>query len=222
LRGIALNPRASLMLLSEVPEFAAYPHVLRLVQDKLEMQVGDVRTMMLSSGCNFASVATLCNIVSGVSVSLFKPKRSKKIHKKKKEKLRSGDHFHRLLWNFYPWEPREKHYQKTKRIYSLVRNPLAHSLGEHDDPDDEITIQKTGLKQTGKPLTEVELDELERSATRPSWIPLGIDLRKGGWVMSAEGFYRGVFHMIWNLAKDAGQMRRAERRFEKGKILHDR
>jgi hypothetical protein len=66
------------------------------------------------------------------------------------------------------------------------------------------------------------LHELEQSPARPSWTPLGIDLQKGKWVMSAEGFYRGVFRMIWNLAKDASQMRRAERRFQKGKILHTR
>src|SRR5947209_4909558 len=115
------------MLLTEIPEFAVYPRVSLFVRDKLEMQVGDVRTMMLLSGCNFASVAMLCNIVSGVSVSLFKPKRSKKVRKKKKEQLGSGDHFHRLLWNFYPWELGERKFQKTKRVYSLVRNPLAHS-----------------------------------------------------------------------------------------------
>jgi hypothetical protein len=133
------------MQLIEIPEFAAYQRVFTFVRDKLEMQMDDVRTMMLLPGCNFASVATLCNVVSGVSVSLFKPKRTKKLRKRKKEKLGSGDYFHRLLWTFYPWDPGERKVQKSKRIYSLVRNPLAHSLGEHDDPDDEITIQKTGL-----------------------------------------------------------------------------
>jgi hypothetical protein len=218
------------MLLSEISAFAAYPHVSLFVKDKLEMQLGDIRAMLLlplpeagiTHGCNFASVATLCNVVSGVSVSLFKPKRTKKIRKKKKEKLGSGDHFRRLLWNFYPWEAGEQHVQKTKRVYDLVRNPLAHALGEHDTPEDEVIIRKTGLKEKGKPLTEGELDELERSPTRPSWVPLGVYYKDKRWNISAEGFYRGVFHMIWNLAKDADQMSRAERRFGKGNVLHSR
>ncbi len=215
------------MLLSEIPEFAAYAHVSQFVKDKLEMQLGDVRAMMMlplpeaeiTHGCNFASVATLCNIVSGVSVSLFKPRRTKKIRKKKKEKLRSGDHFCRLLWNFYPWEAGEQHIQKTKRVYDLVRNPLTHALGEHDTPDDEVILRKTSLKEKGKSLTESDLDELERSPTRPAWVPQGVYYKDKRWNISAEGFYRGVFHMIWNLAKDADQMRWAERRFSKGKIL---
>jgi hypothetical protein len=210
------------MRLTEIPEFAPYPRVSEFVRDRLEMQLGDVRVMMTLAGLNFASVATLCNIVSGVSVSLCKPKRKKKIRKKKKEELRSGDHFHRLLWNFYPWEPGERKVQKTKRIYSLVRNPLAHSLGEHDASEQEVVITKTGLKEAGKPLTDEELDELERSPSRPAWVRQGVYLQGRCWHVSAEGFYRGVFHMIWNLAKDANQMRRAERRFAKGIILHAR
>ncbi len=42
------------------------------------------------------------------------------------------------------------------------------------------------------------------------------------WNIVVEGLYRGVFHMIWKLAKDDSQMGRAERRFRKKVYLHSR
>jgi len=116
------------MLPSQIPEFKAYPAVNVFVRDHLAMQFDDVRGMMklplpgvgIRAGCNFAAAAILCNLISGISVVLYTPR---------DPNARSGKKFRELLKEFYPWELSEDMAEKTKVIYDIVRNPLAHSLG---------------------------------------------------------------------------------------------
>lgn len=104
------------MLLSDIPELRNYPHVFTFVRDHLSMQFGDVRAMLrlplrksgIEYGCNFAVTATLCNLVSGISVTMFKPSKFTRVDKGKKKWIYSGTAFKQLLKNHYPWEPGEK------------------------------------------------------------------------------------------------------------------
>jgi hypothetical protein len=231
------------MLAGEIPELQAYPLVHAFVVQIVHLHLADVRCMMqlprfdvekadvehklglgckLDAGCNFASVAVLCNIASGISASIFKPRSVWKKKNKQKQQIKTGDLFQRLFWNFYPWEQGEQRLVKSRKIYEFLRNPFAHSLGLQDPHRDHIFIGKTGLQGKNRGLTHAELDELERSQCRPQWLPRGIEHVGVQWNICAEGFYRGVFHLIWNLAKNHDQMRRAQRRFERRIFLHSR
>lgn len=198
------------MLPSQFPEFKAYPAVDNFVTYHLAMQFDDVRGMMklplpqvgIGAGCNFAVVATLCNLISGISVVLYTPKGPNG---------GSGKKFKELLEEFYPWEPGEKKAEKAKVIYDLVRNPLAHSLGVLKKGSLPISIVKDTL-------TEAQLEEMENSSVRPIWVPLAVTGGSTKYVLSVWGLYWGVFHLVWRLAKSTNQMHQADKRIAKGKF----
>lgn len=198
------------MLPSQFLEFRAYPAVDNFVTNHLTMQFDDVRGMMklpiseagIEAGCNFAAAATLCNLISGISVILYTPKNPKS---------GSGKKFKELLEEFYPWEPGEKRAEKSKVIYDVVRNPLTHSLGVLKKGSSPTTIEKIAL-------TEAQLQDIENSTARPTWVPLVVTGSSAGYVIAVVGLYWGVFHLVRRLAQEAKQMEQAEIRFGKGKI----
>ena len=209
------------MLLHEIPELCRYPSVSEFVEKHLSMQFGDVRSMLrlplrksgIEYGCNFAATATLCNIVSGISVTIFKPSKSLRTNRKdKKEWIGSGEAFKQLLRNYYPWEPGENPTDGAKALYDLFRNPLAHALGVHGRSSYQIYIRKS-------PLQNRQIEQIEKSSVRPHWLSPGLSGSGAKWEVVAEGFYRDVFHMFWNLAKDKQQMTDAEQRFSNGNII---
>jgi hypothetical protein len=177
------------------------------------MQFGDVRSMLrlplpalgITYACNFAAAAVLCNLISGISVSLFKPTTGVR---------GSGDAFKRLLEAFYPWQPGENGAERAIVLYDIIRNPAAHALGVHDSADYLIYIRRP---RTG--LEDAEIDEMERSPTRPQWLPPGLSGAGNQWDLVVDGFYRDMFHMLWRLAKDHHQMSAAEKRFSAGTIM---
>ena len=213
------------MLLSDIRELQKYPHVSRFVKKHLSMQFRDVRSMLRlplpeqgitdSAGygsCNFAVAAILCNLVSGISDSFFMPQNPIQENcKGEKEWIGSGQTFKQLMMNFYPWESGEKKRKKTDVLYYFLRNPLTHALGIERKGSYQIQVSKKSLRN-------VEIEEIERSETRPDRLPLGLSRSEKNWTLDARGFYRGVFHMFWNLAKDGRQMEKAEKRFS-GKII---
>lgn len=102
------------MLPEHIPEFHTYNEVSKFVIGHLSMQFGDVRSMMrlplpslgITNACNFAATATLCNLISGMSVSLYMPAQPAKANKKgQKELIGSGEAFKSLATAFYPWPP---------------------------------------------------------------------------------------------------------------------
>ena len=99
------------MRLSDIPELQNYPNVSDFVEKHLSMQFGDVRSMLRLpipeqgiidgagyGGCNFAVATVLCNLVSGISVTAFRPSSLNN------NRISSGRVFRQLLENFYPWE----------------------------------------------------------------------------------------------------------------------
>jgi hypothetical protein len=99
-------------------------------------------------------------------------------------------------------------------LYDVIRNPVAHALGVHGSADYLICIRRP---RTG--LEEAEIDEMERSPTRPQWLPPGLSGEGNRWDLVVDGFYLDVFHMLWRLAKDQHQMSAAEKRFSAGTII---
>ena len=212
------------MLVSDIPEFKNYPRVLVFLADHLSMQFGDVRSMLrlplpnlgIEHACNFASAATLCNLVSGISVSLFIPAVSTRVNRKgEQEWIGTGQAFRKLLKNFYPWERCEDADESVRVLYDLVRNSFAHALGVHGKSGYQIGI----LRISTIGLSAEQLDEIERSPARPNWLSPGISGSGKAWKLLAEGFYRDVFHMLWNLARCDAQMEEAEKRFSEGTII---
>ena len=199
------------MLPSHLSEFGNYPAVLNFVTNHLDMQFDDVRGMMklplpkigITGGCNFAAAGILCNLISGISVVLYTPK---------KKKMGSGEKFKSLLEDFYPWEPGEKKEDKSKVIYDFIRNPLAHSLGVSKKGSFKVFIKKG-------PLTEAKLQKIEKSSVRPNWVPQTVTSDPKGYVVSMGGLYWGVLNLVRRLAQDTKQMQKAEERIKKGKII---
>ena len=209
------------MLLHEIPELQNYPHVFTFVRFPLSMQFADVRSMLRLplpelgiidsagyGGCNFAVATVLCNIVSGISVTVFRPSSLRN------NRSRSGRVFRQLLENFYPWEQGDNGSEGAGALYSYFRNPLTHALGVQHGQSYRIQIGKSP-----SPLQNNQIEEMEESSTRPSWLLPGISGSGTQWNLVAEGFYRDVFHMFWNLARNERQMRMAEQRFSNGDIV---
>lgn len=176
------------MLPSHFAEIKGYQHVYNFITKHLDMQFNDVRGMMklpcpefgIDAGCNFAAAAALCNLISGVSVVLYTPK---------EPNSGSGKKFKELLCEFYPWDSGENKEEKAKVIYYLIRNPLAHSLGVLNRSSLPISISKSAL-------TEDQLQEIEGTSVRPTWVPQAVTGDSTGYDLSVWGLYWGVFHMV--------------------------
>lgn len=192
------------MLPSQLSAFKRYPAVYEFVSKHVDMQFNDVRGMLklplptagIDAGCNFATTAMLCNLISGISVILYTPKSKKRD---------SGTKFKELLRNFYSWERGESKGEKAKIIYKFARNPLAHSLGTLEKNSLPVSILKS-------PLSETQIEEIEHSVTRPTWVPLAVTGDSTRYDFSVAGLYWGVFHLVGSLAKDTGHMQQAEQR----------
>ena len=167
----------------------------------------------ITHACNFAATATLCNLISGVSVSLYMPAQPTKTNKKW---IGSGEAFRSLATAFYPWPPGQNPKDGAAMLYDLFRNPFAHALGVHGLTAHTVTVARL---RSGAGLEESELQEIESSAVRPSWLPPGLSSSRQTWKLVVEAFYRDVFHMLWNLGKDAAQMTAAEKRFAGGTLV---
>ena len=209
------------MRLSDIPELQNYPHVFTFVRDHLSMQFADVRSMLRLplpeqgiidgagyGGCNFAVATVLCNLVSGISVTAFRPSSLNN------NRIGSARVFRQLLENFYPWEQGGNGIEGAEALYSYFRNPLTHALGVQHGQSYRIRISKSP-----SPLQNNQIEEMEESSARPSWLLPGISSSGTQWNLVAEGFYRDVFHMFWNLARNEQQMRMAEQRFSNGDIV---
>jgi hypothetical protein len=216
------------MLPEHILEFRSYPVVSEFVTNHLSMQFGDVRSMMrlplpdlrITHACNFAATAVLCNLISGISVSLYKPSQATRTNKKGKLVwIGSGEAFKSLLTEFYPFAQEETRKEGANALYDVFRNPFAHALGVHGRTTYAITIARL---PSGPGLEETELVELESSVPRPEWLPPGLSGSGRTWTLVVEGFYRDVLHMLWNLSKNVGQMTATEQRFAKDQFIWSR
>lgn len=213
------------MLLHEIPELRNYPNVLALVEEHLSMQFADVRSMLRLplpeqgiddpeyGGCNFAVAAVLCNLISGISVTIFMPTNPTQRNRKgEKMWIGPGKAFKQLIKNRYLWEPGDNPTDGANALYYLFRNPLTHALAVHGKSSYQIRVKKNSLHNE-------QIKQIEESPIRPNWLSPGLSGSGKQWTLDSRGFYRDVFHMFWNLAKDNKQMTEAEKRFLTGRII---
>jgi hypothetical protein len=206
------------MLPSAIAQFANYKHVRKFVEKHLDMQFADINQMLMMPGFNFVAANFLCDVVSGISVSLYLPGVTTKVRKGKVVPFGDGDYFRALLRQYYPWEAKERKARKQSILYQVLRCPMAHALGLHEPPPRKLGIAK------GSPLTQEQLNVAASSDVRPAFIPLAIARRAKSekWSFSVEGFWWGVFAMLRALANDANQMLKADARFLAKTYIHTR
>ncbi|GEM_PF-2592441 len=194
------------MHLEDIPGIKGRKNVHKFVKDHLSMLFEDVRGIIVQRGYNFACANLLCDLISGLSVTVYQPTNSN---------IYSGQAFKTLVQSpFFPSEPSDTTNDKklkAEALYDFVRNPLTHALGIDDEPGLDITIGKKP-----KPLNKRELSNLEKSPKRPTHIKPGLAGGGGKWTLSVEGLHYAVFRLFWNLAQDQGQMDAADARFAAG------
>ena len=64
---------------SEFPEVKSYPEIVKFLRAHVDMLFEDIRSMLKhplcesEGGCNFATANYICDIISGISVILYRP-----------------------------------------------------------------------------------------------------------------------------------------------------
>src|SRR5262249_341569 len=152
-------------------------NVHEFVRDHLSMQFEEVRKLVLMRGFNFPCADLLCDLISGLSVTLYDAGA---------KGMGPGEAFKSLVQShFFPWggaETAKSKQEKARALYKFVRNPLAHTLGTDQKPGYEI-----GIGKRRKPLTKKELTLLEKSPKLPNGIQPMLVGSGTVWVLSVEG-----------------------------------
>jgi hypothetical protein len=194
------------MRIEDIPGIKSRDQVHAFVKNHLSMQFEEVRKLVQMRSFNFACADLMCDLLSGLSVTLFYPGNPNATATKAFKDLVESD--------FFPWDAAETatgKKQKAAVLYTYVRNPLTHALGVDDKPGYKITIGKRP-----KPLTKRDLTEVEKAPTRPTKIKPVLTGSGTTWVLSVEGLYHAVFRLLWNLAQNTAQMDGAQNRFTAG------
>jgi hypothetical protein len=206
---------------AEMTDFKDWPRVERFVKKRISMQYDDLRKLMQKRGFNLLVVAGLCDLVSGLSVSLYKPAVTKKwiavCGTKKQVELGSGELFKLLLEAYYPWQKDERRKRKSEIIYKFVRNPLVHSLGQGKRSDRNIIAAKCKKDKDNNIVawTDQELDAIERSNDLDD-APMALKRSGNKWMLVVEHFYVGLFKLLRKLggqdsdARSSGPFRKRQ------------
>ncbi len=153
------------------------------VTDLIDPLFSDIHTMLrlpiaeddgLSAGCNLTCALSLLSIIAGISSKMMHSglpaSRSRKV----------GARFFECVERYFPWDMEPQNpvdglravsgREAAKALYDAYRNPLAHALGRQE-------ANNLGTIKVAKaPLTEAQIEEIERSTTRPKYPPtLGAD-----------------------------------------------
>ena len=216
-------------MLQRVPDaFRPYPLVYDFVFKHVRMQFEDIGVMLrlpmqahgLNNGCNFASASTICNLISGVSVTIFQPAMTQRPDRHgNMQAIGSGEAFRELVKSFYPDPSPQRRSDIADVLYRQLRNPFAHALGVLGKGAFQLGINKMLSPRAatqGDGLTQAEVAAIEESPQRPGGIPLGVQGSGNQWEIIVDFFYRDALDMMVALAHDATQMQKAEARFQAG------
>jgi hypothetical protein len=129
-----------LPLPSGYPEVLAYPNVARLLDVQVDMQFGDLASMLqlpidelgLTGGCNLAATLAACSVISGASTLFYEASMdSVRGQRSSTNTLSSGERFRRVVRDYFPWQGDEATTpaQTARLLYKHLRNPLVHTLG---------------------------------------------------------------------------------------------
>lgn len=209
------------MLVSQMVGAQIYPHINHFVETVLDMQFADVRAMLqlprpdlgITPACNFAIVSTLCNLISGISTTIYKP--SDLLHQVKSE-CGSGRAFRELVRDFFPLK-RQGTNDVPDNLYNLCRNPLAHSAGIADAALPRVYYTRVFHGDHDRAgWNDKELDDLERKPDRFRLPYHSIEIRNQEWTIHCDCFYFDVVKLLRGLIADATQAQAAETRFSQG------
>ena len=159
------------MLSSQLAPARGYPRVQEFVVQVLDMQFGDVRAMLqlprpdigITPACNFAIVSSLCNLISGISTTIFKPPGL--IHEVRSPDCGSARAFRELVSGFFPYTPSGA-VDFPRQLYDLCRNPMVHAAGLMDAPSPVVFFTRIfDPAHDGVGWSDQELEDLER----PDW-----------------------------------------------------
>lgn len=210
------------MLVSQLAPALGYPRVQGFVVQVIDMQFADVRAMLqlprpdvgITPACNFAIVSSLCNLISGISTTIYKP--SALLHEVR-SKYDPGSAFKGLVREFFPYTPTGA-VDFPSELYKLCRNPMAHSVGLMNAPAPVVAFTRIfDRSHDSVGWSDHELENLERQDRPQFTLPYaGIVIDAGNWTLHCDSFYLDVIDMLGRLNTDDVQMRAAENRFVKG------
>lgn len=219
-------------MLQRVPDvFRPYPLVYRFVVDHVRMQFEDVGAMLrlpmqahgLTNGCNFASASVICNLLSGVSVTIFRPAVTERPDRHgKMQPIGSGEAFREFVKAFYPDPSAQRRAEVADVLYRYLRNPFAHALGVLGKGDLRLKVSKVtppNAPTKGDGLSQAEVAAIEESPQRPGGVTLGVQGTGNQWEIIVDFLYRDALDMMMALAQDAQQIQQAEARFGQGKYV---
>jgi hypothetical protein len=69
---------------------------------------------------------------------------------------------------------------------------------------------QTSINKDDPPLTQGQIEELERSPNRPQWLSLAVECDDRTNKINVEGLYWGVLDLVRKLAEDTEQMKATE------------
>lgn len=219
-------------MLHRVPNtFRPHPLVYDLIDNHIRMQFEDVGAMLrlpmkangINNGCNFASASVICNLISGISVTIFQPTIIQKPNKQgNMQMIGSGEAFREFVKAFYPDPSLQQRSDVADMLYKLLRNPFAHALGILGGSAYNLEIQRVSSTRSVTPgdgLTQTEVVAIEESPQRPAGVALGVQGSGNQWKIIVDFLYRDVLDMMVSLANDTTQMRQAEARFQAGTYI---
>ena len=192
------------------------------------MQLEDVGGMLrlpmrahgLMNGCNFASASVMCNLLSGISVTTFRPVWAGRPEGRGTHRIGSGESFRELVKAFYPEPSAERREVIADMLYRHLPNPFAHTLGVRSKGGLRLNVIKRttprNVTTAGDGLTQTEVAAIEESLQRPEGIGLGVQGGGRQWDITVDFLYRDILDMMVALAEDAPQMQEAEARFQHG------
>jgi hypothetical protein len=202
---------------SEFPEVKPYPSIVKFLQKNVDMLFADMRSMLKhplregEGGCNFALFNFICDVISGISITLYKPEELCKVYLGKKG--RPTDFATELMKEHYPWEeegitPEEK--DRVVKVIWNVRHSLTHRIGIALPQEKGVSIDKPPRGCTD--------DKIEKLEDLSKQIEIKAIKEVGDLVhVNVLGFYRGLHKMLRNLCKNEKQMQRANEFW--GKVL---
>ncbi len=207
------------MLVSQLAPATRFPHVQDFLVQVLDMQFADVRTMLqlprpdigIKPGCNFAIVSTLCNLISGISTTIFMP--SALLSTKIPTAYGSRRAFTNLVRDYYPSPPPGVN-DFPEQLYQLCRNPLAHSVALMDNAARVVVFERIlHNEHADSGWSDRELEDLKHPGTPFALGKRAITIDSNRWTLCCEPFYLEVIEMLRCLNTNISQMHAAENRF---------
>jgi hypothetical protein len=218
------------MALARMPNaFQPYQTVHAFVYHHVRMQFEDVGAMLrlplqaqgVANGCNFAAASVICNLLSGISVTIFQPAVTHRPPDRhgNMQIIGSGEAFREFVTAFYPEAKAARRAAVASVLSRQLRNPFAHALGVLTPGAPQLDINRVSSPNAatrGDGITAAELTAIEELPQRPGNIPTGVQGADPNWQIIVDFLYRDALDMMVALGQDAHQMNQAEARFQAG------